>query len=41
MTRMANIERNTLETKIKVDLNIDGTGEGSIETGIPFFRSHA
>ena len=36
MTRMANIERNTLETKIKVDLNIDGTGEGSIETGIPF-----
>lgn len=35
-TRTANIERNTLETKIKVDLNIDGTGEGSIETGIPF-----
>ncbi|MEM7027795.1 MAG: imidazoleglycerol-phosphate dehydratase HisB [Pseudomonadota bacterium] len=35
-TRTANIERNTLETQITVNLNIDGTGEGQIETGIPF-----
>ncbi|MEM8843666.1 MAG: imidazoleglycerol-phosphate dehydratase HisB [Pseudomonadota bacterium] len=34
--RTANIERNTLETQITVDLNIDGKGAGSIQTGIPF-----
>jgi imidazoleglycerol-phosphate dehydratase/histidinol-phosphatase len=31
------IERNTNETKIKIDLNLDGTGKSNIETGIAFF----
>ena len=35
--RTASIERNTNETKIKIELNLDGTGESSIATGIAFF----
>ena len=35
-SRTANVERNTLETQITAQLNIDGTGKGKIETGIPF-----
>ena len=35
--RTASIERNTRETKIRLDLNLDGSGEGSINTGIGFF----
>ena len=35
--RSANIERNTKETKIKLELNLDGSGEGTIDTGIGFF----
>ncbi len=35
-SRKANVERNTLETQISVQLNIDGKGKGDIETGIPF-----
>ena len=31
------IERNTKETKIKLELNLDGSGEGTIATGIGFF----
>lgn len=34
--RTANVERNTAETKIKVAINLDGTGEGTIDTGVPF-----
>jgi imidazoleglycerol-phosphate dehydratase/histidinol-phosphatase len=30
-------ERNTNETKIKVDLNIDGSGKSEVKTGIGFF----
>src|SRR5258708_14877026 len=30
-------ERNTHETKIKVELNIDGSGQASISTGLGFF----
>ena len=30
------LERNTLETQISVDLKIEGTGKGTIDTGIPF-----
>ena len=30
-------ERNTNETKIKIDLNVDGNGKSAIETGIGFF----
>ena len=36
--RTANIERNTKETQIKLTLNLDGTGEGTISTGIGFFN---
>lgn len=37
-SRTANVERNTLETQITTQLNIDGTGKGKIETGIPFLN---
>lgn len=35
--RNSSIERNSKETQITVDINLDGTGAGSIETGVPFF----
>ena len=35
-SRAAKIERNTLETQISVKLDIDGTGVGDIDSGIPF-----
>jgi imidazoleglycerol-phosphate dehydratase/histidinol-phosphatase len=35
--RSAGIERNTSETRIRIDLNLDGTGKSSISTGIGFF----
>ncbi len=34
--RTATVERNTLETQIKVSVNLDGTGEFQCETGVPF-----
>ena len=37
MTRTARIDRQTAETGILVDLNIDGSGKSDIKTGIPFF----
>jgi imidazoleglycerol-phosphate dehydratase len=36
MSRQATIERNTLETKINVSLNIDGTGQYKVSTGLGF-----
>jgi len=36
--RTASVERNTLETKIKVELNLDGTGKTSFDTGMPFLE---
>ena len=36
--RTAEIERNTKETKIRLALNLDGSGAGEIDTGIGFFN---
>ncbi|PIE40815.1 MAG: imidazoleglycerol-phosphate dehydratase [Gammaproteobacteria bacterium] len=43
MTQQANprtavVERNTLETQIKVEVNLDGTGKSHFETGVPFLE---
>ena len=35
--RIAKITRNTKETQIQMELNVDGTGVSNIQTGIPFF----
>ena len=37
MIRSAKIDRVTNETSIKLVLDLDGLGKGTIETGIPFF----
>lgn len=34
--RTASINRDTTETRIKLSLAVDGTGSGTIDTGIPF-----
>lgn len=34
--RTATVERNTLETQIKISINLDGTGKASFITGVPF-----
>ena len=36
--RTASIDRNTLETRINVAVNLDGTGKISLETGLPFLE---
>ena len=37
MERIAQITRNTNETKINMTLNLDGSGKANIHTGIGFF----
>lgn len=37
MARTSSMERNTNETKIRLDLNIDGTGVADIASGVGFF----
>ena len=34
--RSAKVNRNTLETQISVELNLDGTGQAKFDTGLPF-----
>jgi len=34
--RTASVERNTLETKIRISINLDGTGKAKFDTGVPF-----
>ena len=34
--RKAVVSRDTLETQISVEVNLDGTGQSSFETGVPF-----
>ena len=35
--RQAEVTRNTLETKITVRIDLDGSGQGRLDTGVPFF----
>lgn len=37
MTRTSTKERSSKETSIKISLDLDGTGQGDIDTGVPFF----
>jgi imidazoleglycerol-phosphate dehydratase len=37
MPRTATIQRNTAETQIELELNLDGTGQADIATGVGFF----
>lgn len=34
--RQATVQRDTLETQIRVSVNLDGTGSSAFETGVPF-----
>ena len=36
--RKARVERNTLETQITVEVNLDGTGQVKMDTGLPFLE---
>jgi imidazoleglycerol-phosphate dehydratase len=36
MTRTASVERNTKETQISLSFNVDGTGQSSLKTDVPF-----
>ncbi len=38
MSRSASIERNTKETQIKLSINLDGTGDCTLNTPIPFLN---
>lgn len=37
MTRRARVERTTKESSIVVEIDLDGTGQVDISTGVPFF----
>jgi imidazoleglycerol-phosphate dehydratase len=37
VSRFSRIERTTKESKVLIELEIDGTGQASSETGVPFF----
>ena len=38
MERTARVERNTLETRITVAVNLDGSGRTALNTGLPFLE---
>ncbi len=38
MVRTASVERNTLETQIKVTINLDGSGVSKLDIGLPFLE---
>ena len=38
MGRIANVERKTSETDIKIKMNLDGVGKYNISTGVNFFN---
>ncbi|HXK55489.1 MAG TPA: imidazoleglycerol-phosphate dehydratase HisB [Gammaproteobacteria bacterium] len=38
MQRKAEVERNTLETRIRVAVDLDGNGESRLDTGLPFLE---
>ena len=35
--RIASVQRDTRETQISATINLDGTGEAKLNTGVPFF----
>ena len=37
MTRQARVERKTKETTVEIELDLDGTGQSSVTTGVGFF----
>ena len=37
MSRTAVVERATKESRVRVELNLDGTGQASSKTGVPFY----
>jgi imidazoleglycerol-phosphate dehydratase len=37
MSRTARVERSTKESSVLVEVDLDGTGSSTIETGVPFF----
>ncbi|WP_440996768.1 imidazoleglycerol-phosphate dehydratase HisB [Arhodomonas sp. SL1] len=36
--RLATIERNTLETQIRAEINLDGSGNSRVDIGVPFLE---
>jgi len=38
MQRKAEVERNTLETRIRVAVDLDGAGDSKLDTGLPFLE---
>ena len=37
--RTTSINRDTLETQITVEINLDGTGASELDTGVPFLTT--